>query len=391
MKKYPRIAIVGGGPGGLTLARILNKRSIAATVFERESSALHRPQGGSLDLHPDTGQYALGFAGLDREFAGIARYEDQETRLFDRSGKLLFEENEEEAAGGDRPEVDRAALRKILVESLPADALHWGHRLTSIEPRDDGTFGLKFENGNAAVFELVVGADGTRSRVRPLVSDAVPAYIGVTCVQLSLEDVDRFHPDVATLVGHGMLFALGDNRGLIAHRDANAHVTVYVALSVPEDWLSSVGLMKASPALAKSKLAAQFSGWAPSLLALIHQSGERVLGLPLYALPVGHRWQNRPGVTLLGDAAHVMSPWGGEGANLAMRDAADLATALVDHDDWRRGVEEFEAEMFARAEVAAAEAAEGIALTFGDHGLEHTLQHMKSRRAFVGGMPPEHR
>jgi 2-polyprenyl-6-methoxyphenol hydroxylase-like FAD-dependent oxidoreductase len=380
MKQYPCIAIVGGGPGGLTLARILHTRGIAATVFERDASPDHRSQGGSLDLHADTGQHALRLAGLEDEFRGIARYEDQGTRLFDRDGVLHFEE-EGEAADFDRPEVDRAALRQILLDSLPPGVVKWNHRLLAIEPRDDGAYELSFENGNTEVFDLVVGADGTRSRVRPLVSDAVPAYTGVTFASVGFDDVDNRYPEIAQLVGHGMLFALGENRGLLAHRDASAHVGVYVGLRVPEGWASSGEIDTDRPDEARAKFAAYFSGWSPKLLAMIRESGDRIALLPLYALPLGHRWETRPGVTLLGDAAHVMSPFSGEGVNLAMIDAADLANALADSEDWRSAVRRYEETMFARAEIAAAGAAEAIESAFSDDGFEHCLGHMRSRYA----------
>ncbi|WP_076346653.1 FAD-dependent oxidoreductase [Paludisphaera borealis] len=380
MKERPRIAIVGGGPGGLTLARILHARGVVSTVFEREASVLDRSQGGSLDLHADTGQHALRLAGLEDEFLSVARYEDQGMRLFDRDGVTHYEE-EGGAADSDRPEVDRPALRRILLDSLPSGVVQWGRRVLTIETRDDGAFELIFEGGHTEGFDLVVGADGARSRVRPLVSRAVPAYTGVTFVSLSLDDVDERHPDVSRLVGHGMLFALGDNKGLLAHRDANAHVGVYVALRAPEDWASSRSLDAGLPDETKTKLAANFPGWSPRLLALIHEAGDRIVPLPLYALPVGHRWENRPGVTLLGDAAHVMSPFTGEGVNLAMIDAADLALALADADDWRAAVRDYESKMFARAEIAAAGAAEGIESAFLDDGLERTLRQMQDRRA----------
>ena len=86
MTSPARIAIVGGGPGGLTLARILYMRGIAATVFERDAHAFERPQGGTLDLHATSGQAAIRQAGLDAAFKIVARYEDQGMRVLDKTG-----------------------------------------------------------------------------------------------------------------------------------------------------------------------------------------------------------------------------------------------------------------------------------------------------------------
>jgi|HubBroStandDraft_6_1064221.scaffolds.fasta_scaffold44735_6 2-polyprenyl-6-methoxyphenol hydroxylase-like FAD-dependent oxidoreductase len=242
--RQPSIAIVGAGPGGLTLARILHRHGIPAPVFEREKfSAVRRRQGGSLDMHAESGQFAIQYAGLNAEFTRIARYEDQESRVYDKHGKLLFAE--EDVAGKDRPEVDRGQLRQIFLDSLHSSAVHWDHELTAIRPRPqkDG-FELVFRNRASETFDLVVGADGAWSRVRPLVSDARPIYSGVAFVVLGIDDVDARHPELARLVGRGLMFALGDSKAISGHRDANAHLSIYAALRAPEDWIKNGGLDK---------------------------------------------------------------------------------------------------------------------------------------------------
>ena len=188
-------------------------------------------------------------------------------------------------------------------------------------------------------------------------------------VELGIDDADARHPELATLVGRGLMFALGDSKAISGHRDANAHLSIYAALRAPEDWIENGGLDKTS-------LAAHFSDWSPDLLQLIHQSGDRMTPRAIHALPVGHRWENRPGVTLLGDAAHLMSPFGGEGANLAMQDAADLALALVKAEDWKAAVLDYELAMFPRAEEAAAGAWQAIDAVFCEDGLTHMIQQM---------------
>ncbi len=382
MVQARRIAIIGGGPGGLTLARILQTRGIAASVFEGERSADDRPQGGSLDLHDDTGQYALRLAGLEAEFQRVARPEDQGFRLYDSLGALRFAESGASGAG-DRPEVDRVALRGLLLDSLAPDVVRWGHKLRTIAVADDGTSELIFTNGVRERFDLVVGADGAWSRVRPLVSDQLPIYSGVTFVELTVADVDVRHPAIAAIVGRGKMFALGGGRALIAQRNGGGRIFVYAGLRIGEDWATSGALDPTHPAAARAALAEWFAGWAPGLLALIHAAGDRIALRPLHALPIGHRWRHRAGVTLLGDAAHLMSPWGGEGANLAMRDAADLACAVADADanDWRAGIPAYEALMVDRAAVAAQGAAEGLDTTFSDDGLEHALHHFQEHQA----------
>jgi len=164
-RTVPRVAIIGAGPGGLTLARILHVHGLDAEVYEREAFASIRPQGGSLDMHAESGQYAIQCAGLTDEFQRIARYEDQEGRLYDKHGKLLL--IDDDVTGKNRPEVDRGQLRKMLLDSLPANVICWDHELSSIQLQDDGRYELVFGSGIGEKFDLVVGADGAWSRDRP--------------------------------------------------------------------------------------------------------------------------------------------------------------------------------------------------------------------------------
>lgn len=374
----PSVAIVGAGPGGLTLARILHQGGVPATVFEREAHALARPQGGTLDLHADTGQAALKRAGLGTEFRRIARYEDQGSRLYDKTGTLLFAHDD--AADGDRPEVDRTALRELLLASLPAGAVQWDRTLQEARRRPDGAHDLVFAGRTAGPFDLVVGADGAWSRIRPLVSAYRPQYTGITFIEFGIEDVDVRHPALARLVGRGKMDAQGDARGIIAQRNAHAHVRCYAVFRVPEEWAIQA-IDFASPAAARAGLAALFAGWAPCFTDLILASSGRVVLRPLHALPVGHHWPHCAGVTLLGDAAHVMSPFGGEGVNAAMFDAAELGRLLTERADWRAAVRVYEADMFARVAGPAALAADAVATELSHDGLGLTLDHLRQRAA----------
>ncbi|KAG9119873.1 hypothetical protein FRC07_004891, partial [Ceratobasidium sp. 392] len=161
-----RIAIIGAGPAGLTLAKLLLTHSIVPHVFERDLSADARPQGGTLDLHEHTGQQALRDAGLWDQFRKYARYDGQEAKMLTKDGKLLLQERgSKEGDQHTRPEIDRFDLRAILLQSLEPAVVRWGHALESVEQADDGTYALRFGNGKVeSGYDLVVGADGTWSR-----------------------------------------------------------------------------------------------------------------------------------------------------------------------------------------------------------------------------------
>lgn len=379
-----RIAIAGGGPGGLTLARILHAWGIPVTVFESDDDPFQRPQGGTLDIHGDGGQIALRMAGLEEEFKAIARYEDQGARLLDRNGHVLFEEDENHHSPQqwDRPEVDRTLLRQMLIDSLPPAAIVWGRKLRGVEPLADGRYRLGFADGSHEDFDYVVGADGTWSKVRPLVSASVPEYSGVTFIETGFDRADADHPEIARLVGRGKMFALGESKGILAQRNGGGHIRTYFAFRVSEDWSRSGALDFSSPERTRSTLAACFEGWAPGLLDFIHRSDPWFVARRLYALPTGHRWPHRAGVTLLGDAAHVMSPFGGFGANYAMLDAAELAEAIREGlQSGNRGtleaaIEAYEVRMCERAAEAAAGAAEGLNEAFSESGYQHVFDHL---------------
>ncbi|MBE8521256.1 FAD-dependent monooxygenase [Amycolatopsis sp. H6(2020)] len=357
----PSVVIAGGGLGGLTLARILHTRGIPSIVCEREVSPAARDQGGTLDLREESGQRALAEAGLTAEFRAVAREEGEALRILDRHGTVRFEET---GGDGTRPEVDRGELKRILAGSLPDGVVRWGATVTAVSPGR-----LMLATGEVVEADLVVGADGAWSKVRPMLSDAVPHYSGLSFVEARLSDVDDRHPAVAALVGPGSMFALAEGKGLIAQRTGGGRIRVYAAVRTG-DATDATGLAD------RDRLLDVFADFAPELRALVADSEGALVPRPIHALPVGHRWARVPGVTLLGDAAHVMSPFAGEGANLAMLDATELALALADHDDVESALSAYEAAMFPRAEEAARASADNLEACFASGAPDAMVEQM---------------
>lgn len=363
-----RIAIVGAGPGGLMLARLLQLRGIKPVVFERDAHADERPQGGSLDLHEDTGQYAMRRAGLEQEFAAAARPEDQGDRLYDADGHLLFDHD---GSGHNRPEIDRTALRKLLIDALAPGTIRWNSRIGGLEP-DEAGHRIEGE-GWHETFDLVVGADGAWSRVRPLLSDAQPTYEGVAFAELGF-DTSR-HPAIHALTGRGKMFAVGDNRALITQRNGLGHIRGYAGVRAPEEIATTWRHMSADAL--RAALCDVFGTWAPSLRQVV-ETGDIIGARPIYALPIGHRWQSRRGLTLLGDAAHLMSPFAGQGVNLALADAVDLADAIGGGAKWS-AIANYENDMAERARGAAEASAKGLRTVFSPDGALPVLEHHRGR------------
>ncbi|WUH51491.1 FAD-dependent monooxygenase [Streptomyces sp. NBC_00442] len=360
----PRIAVIGAGPGGLLCATVLRQHGIEATVFERDTTPASRDQGCSLDLDEHTGQAALRVAGLHDTFLSLSRPEGQEMRDYDHTGRLTA--HTLESAGPARPEIDRTDLRDMLLGALGTDHIRWDSPVRAVALTPDGRARVIPQAGPAEEFDLVIGADGAWSKVRPVLSDAVPLYTGSTLIETSFTDVDRRYPDLADMVGHGMMLA-GDpadsTHMLIGQRDGKDSVRVYVGLKCERDWAERAGVDLADTEAVRAHLLTHFAGWHKDLLRLLMDNEGPFINRPVFRMPYPHTWTHTPGATLLGDAAHLMPP-AGQGANLALVDAADLATAIVaaveDGSGLDAAVDRYEQVMHPRGAQAAEESARAL-------------------------------
>jgi 2-polyprenyl-6-methoxyphenol hydroxylase-like FAD-dependent oxidoreductase len=349
--------------------RLLQQHNIACTIYDADEDRNSRNQGGTLDLHPKSGQRAIKEAGLWDEFVKYARPEGECEKLVKYDGTVMWDENVmtdfERPKDGGKPEIDRVRLRQILLDSLPPSMIKWNCKVARVEadPRQHANYTIHFADGSKeSYFDLVVGADGAWSKVRPLVTDTKPYYAGVQMVDLWATKVSEKHQWLSDYVGKGSVFMFDDGRAIIAQRNGGDLIRVYACIRQPEDFKDSCGIDWSDKVGARQALVdGYFSDCSKDLQQVILEASDELTVRPLHMLPVGIRWETVPGVTLIGDAAHLMTPAGAVGVNTALTDAFLLARALVskkdsffakalsDRQNIAAAIKEYEAQMFDNA------------------------------------------
>ncbi|MBC6613078.1 FAD-dependent monooxygenase [Hymenobacter sp. BT507] len=328
-----KIAIIGGGPGGLTLARLLQQQGAEVTVYERDSTRDARQQGATLDLHEESGLRALSAAGLLNAFRAHYRPGADKIRLLDGQATIVYDQHQQPDAltFGDahfRPEIDRGPLRDLLIDSLAPGTIVWNSQLQELTPTPNG-WQLYFADGCTNHVHLVIGADGANSQVRPLVTSLRPFFTGYTVVEGNVYDAARHAPGLWKLTKSGKLFALGGEKSIIVSAKGDGSLSFYTCQRTTENWVQASGIDFQSPPQVAAWFARDFAAWSPLWRELFATNHAYYVPRPQYCMPLDQDWPAQPTLTLLGDAAHLMPPYAGEGVNMAMLDALELSHCLT--------------------------------------------------------------
>lgn len=344
------IAVVGGGPGGLTLARLLQMGGAQVKVYERDLNKGVRVQGATLDLHEESGLEALRRAGLMNAFYASYRPHAGKLRVTDQHASIHFDDHDSGELTENRPEIDRGPLRDILIESLADQTIVWNSHFLSMEKRGEGWL-LHFSNGSSAYADVVIAADGANSRVRPYITDIKPLYSGITIVEGNLYDADANAPKLCELTKGGKVFALGNEQSLILSAKGDGSLSFYTGIKVPEQWIEKCGISFSNKDQVLNWFKETFGLWSDVWQELFASGELWFVARPQYHYPTNQHWEPLPNLTMIGDAAHRMPPYAGEGVNMAMQDAMELATQLLsgEHATITEAIATFEKQMPARA------------------------------------------
>ncbi|SFC27977.1 tetracycline resistance monooxygenase [Flexibacter flexilis DSM 6793] len=338
-----KVAIIGAGPVGLTMARLLQQKGVAVSVHERDRNDTARIWGGTLDLHPATGQHAMQQAGLLAQYFALAK--PMGRIITDEQGNVLAQKN----PAFDNPEINRNQLRTLLLQSLNAGTVIWDKHLTALEAHG-GQWLLQFADQSTATADLVIGANGGMSGIRKYITDTQVEATGTQIIQGEVVLPAMRCPTFYQKCAGQILMTTHNGYSLVANPQNNGILTysiMFAATQSPAHW--------ENPENISAFLAQKLGHWG-SIFQELFGATSAFWALPTRKLPLAQAWKNnRPiPLTLIGDAAHLMPPFAGQGVNTGLMDAVLLTENLSNgqFETIETAIAHYEQQMFVYASQA---------------------------------------
>ncbi len=359
-----QIAIVGAGPGGLTLAKLLQLKGANVKLYERDFDKNARVQGSPLDLHDESGLAAIRKAGLLNEFKQNFLPRADRKLITNERAEVFFSDHDaklEENFGSEyfRPEIDRGTLRKILLESLRPETVLWDSHFISMEVQNEGWL-LHFKNDSSVYADIVIAADGANSKIRPYITGIKAFYSGITMLEGNIYDAEKTAPRMNHFLNGGKIMAFGNSKDIFVGQKGNGDIGFGASFKTDENWATNSGMDYSDRKQVLDWFTTAYSEWGAIWHELFETAATPFIARPIYCAPLDQTWEALPNLTMLGDAAHVMPPFAGEGANVAMLDALELSEYLTSDKfhTLKEAIAHFETDMRKRASIAAKESLE---------------------------------
>jgi len=286
----------------------------------------------------------------------------EQLTITDKHANIVFEDQPRQNEEISRPEIDRGPLQQILLNSLNPDTVVWNSQFASLSKQGEN-WEVEFKNGVRVSADVVIGADGANSKIRSYITPIKPFYVGVTAIEGTVYNAGVATPKVNKLLNGGKIFAVGDEKTLIVGSKADGSLMFYIGFKTDEHWYKTCGIDFANKKQVLEWFRETFTGWSEIWDELFENAAYDFVPRPQYCMPLDQTWDTIPGLTMLGDAAHLMPPYAGEGVNMAMLDALELAEHLTEQDftTTQDAIAAFEKQMRTRASATAKDTLESTA------------------------------